>query len=135
MAARKGPPAPDPYPIFTALLRQLGAPAPVREHPVCFGRKFRLDYAWPEHGRLAVEVEGGLWSKDRNRFAHSTQTAILRDMNKSNHCVLNGWRVLRLTPEQLPDWVPLIVQLLTGEGKPDVTPELDGLRGSKSRMD
>jgi hypothetical protein len=123
VAARKGPPAPDPYPIFTALLRQLGAPAPVREHPVCFDRKFRLDYAWPDHGRLAVEVEGGLWSKDRTRFAHSTPTAIQRDMEKNNLCVLNGWRVLRFTPEQLPGGVPLIVQLLTGEGNKNATRE------------
>jgi very-short-patch-repair endonuclease len=64
-----------------------------RFHPV---RKFRWDWAWPEH-RLALEVEGGVWSGG----AHGRGTGIVRDMAKSTLAAEEGWRIIRVTPSNL----------------------------------
>lgn len=86
---------------------EAGWPKPEREVRVCKDRKFRLDYAWPlfdegnpdfPSGGAALEIEGGVWM---NKSGHNTGKGILRDMEKQNLAVANGWRVLRLTPSQV----------------------------------
>ena len=62
------------------------------------GRRFRFDFAWPGL-KLAVEVEGGLWS--RGESAHKHPLGILRDIEKGNLAVLLGWRVLRVTGDMI----------------------------------
>lgn len=47
----------------------------------------------------AVELHGGLWS----RGAHSRPQGIQRDMNKANFAVMNGWRVLYFSTDDLED--------------------------------
>lgn len=74
--------------------RKLHRPVPeFRFHPV---RKFRFDFAWPEH-RLALEVEGGVWSGG----AHGRGTGIVRDMEKATLAAEEGWRIIRVTPSKL----------------------------------
>lgn len=86
--------------VFLQLLRDAGVTAPVGEYQFALTgadpRKFALDYAWPAV-KLAVEVEGGVWVKG----AHGRGSGIMRDMEKQNCAVLEGWRVLRYTPSQL----------------------------------
>ena len=43
-----------------ALVSQVGLPDPVAEHRVLATRRFRFDFAWPEH-MVALEVEGGFF--------------------------------------------------------------------------
>lgn len=86
----------DPYPLFTVVVKRLGAPAPVRELQFDPSRKFRFDYAWPDL-MLAVEVDGGVFTGGR----HTRGAGFLRDMQKQNLAVRNGWAVLRYTPDQL----------------------------------
>ncbi|MDQ3916056.1 MAG: endonuclease domain-containing protein [Actinomycetota bacterium] len=62
-----------------------GLPPHVREHGV---GAFRLDFAWPPH-RVALEADGRRW--------HSTQDDFARDRRKHNLLVADGWRVLRVT--------------------------------------
>ena len=62
-------------------------------HPV---RKWRFDYAIPEH-KIALEVEGGVWTGGR----HTSSVGFLKDMEKYNTATLMGWRVLRTTPDEL----------------------------------
>ena len=64
-------------------------------HPV---RKWRFDFCWPEHD-LAVEIEGGIWTKGR----HNRPLGFKNDMEKYNEAMLNGWRLLRVTPKMLED--------------------------------
>lgn len=45
----------------------------------------------------AVELHGGLWS----RGAHSRPQGIQRDMNKANFAVMNGWRVLYFSTQDI----------------------------------
>lgn len=80
--------------------REAGWPRPEREYKVDSGRRYRWDFCWPAQ-RVSLDVEGGLFAKGRARMAHAMPTAILRDMNKANIGTLNGWRMLRLTPEQV----------------------------------
>lgn len=62
-------------------------------HPV---RRWRFDYAIPEH-KIALEVEGGVWTDGR----HVRAEGFLGDMEKYNTATLMGWRVLRTTPDDL----------------------------------
>lgn len=64
-----------------------------RFHPV---RKWRFDYAIPEH-KIALEVEGGVWTGGR----HTSPKGFLGDIEKYNTATLLGWRVFRTTPDEL----------------------------------
>lgn len=69
-----------------------GLPLPVREYQFERGRRWRFDFAWPEF-RLAVEVEGGVFSNGR----HVRGVGFEQDCYKYNCAVARGWRVLRYT--------------------------------------
>lgn len=82
--------------LFTALCRSdLGVECvkEYRFHPV---RRWRFDYAIPEH-KIALEVEGGVWTGGR----HIRGAGFLGDMEKYNTATVMGWRVMRTTPELL----------------------------------
>lgn len=69
----------------------------VREHRFAApDRQFRLDFAWvPE--RLGVEVDGGIWVKGR----HGTGKGMTRDCEKYSEAAARGWRIIRVTPDQV----------------------------------
>lgn len=71
-------------------------PASTREFQFMKGRRFRFDYAFIDK-KIAVEVEGGIWIQGR----HTRGLGYLKDMEKYNLATLEGWRVLRFTPQQL----------------------------------
>jgi very-short-patch-repair endonuclease len=62
-------------------------------HPT---RKWRIDYAIPEY-KIAIEVEGGVWSKGR----HIQPKGFLADIEKYNQLSIIGWRLLRVTPDTI----------------------------------
>ena len=59
-------------------------------------RKLEIDIAIPEH-RIGVEIDGGVYT----RQAHGSIAGILRDLKKHNLLTLEGWRVLRFTPQEV----------------------------------
>lgn len=67
-------------------------PSPIRELEFHPARKWRFDFAWPEH-MLALEVEGGVWSSGR----HVRPAGYEEDVVKYNEALLLGWRVIRAT--------------------------------------
>lgn len=67
--------------------------AELRFHPT---RKWRFDYAVPAR-RVAIEVEGGVWTYGR----HNRAAGFLKDIEKYNAAAALGWRVLRCTPPTL----------------------------------
>ncbi len=69
----------------------------VREHKGIQERRFRFDCANPEM-KIAIEIEGGIWMP---KGAHNTGMAMSKDMEKYNLAVLEGWKVLRYSPETL----------------------------------
>lgn len=84
--------------FFLILLRQqLGLEA-VEEHPFHPERKWRFDVAIPSL-KIAVEIEGGIWKEGGG--AHSRPANILRDIEKYNAAIMEGWKVLRVVPEDL----------------------------------
>lgn len=65
----------------------------IRQYTPFPHRRFRMDFAWPTY-RLAIEVQGGVFSRGPG---HTSVGGILRDMEKANLLVLNGWRCLYYT--------------------------------------
>lgn len=68
----------------------------VPEYQFAPPRLWRFDFADPE-SMTAIEVDGGLFVGGR----HSTGAGIVKDMEKLNHAVLRGWKVLRFQPIDL----------------------------------
>ena len=75
-------------------------PEPLREvrfHPA---RRWRFDFAWPAY-RVAVEVDGGIFSKGKKRLNHASGPGIQADHEKRNAAAELGWRVLVFTSTDL----------------------------------
>lgn len=64
-----------------------------RFHPT---RRWRFDYAIPSH-KIAIEVEGGVWIQGR----HTRGSGFIKDMEKYNAAAALGWRLIRVTPQNL----------------------------------
>ena len=69
---------------------------PVGEYKFVSDRKWRFDYAWPEV-KAALEVEGGAYTAGR----HTRGKGFIADMEKYNRGVIEGWRIVRCTPDTL----------------------------------
>lgn len=94
-----------PSDVESTLLYQLrlaGLPIPVSEYRAVPGRRYRFDFAWPDH-RLLVEVQGGIWTVS----GHSTGKGITRDVEKLAAATIAGWRVLQVTSDHVRNGVAL----------------------------
>ena len=83
---------------FETLWAQLGGPAYITEHRFHSTRKWRFDLAWPEH-MIGVECDGAVYSGGR----HVRGLGYSQDCEKLNEAALLGWRVLRVTRDQIED--------------------------------
>lgn len=84
---------------FAALVAESGLPKPVRELRFAPPRRWRFDFAFPDH-LVAVEIEGGIYSGGR----HTRGKGYEADCEKYNQAVAaGGWRVLRFTAGMLRD--------------------------------
>lgn len=83
---------------FAFQVMAYGLPKPEREFRFCPGRRFALDFAWPEY-KIAVECEGGIWRQGGG--AHSHPLNILRDIEKHNLYTRLGWAVYRFTGDDV----------------------------------
>ena len=77
-------------------LRQLNLPEPEWEYEFFPSRRWRFDCAWPDR-RLAIEVEGGLYTGGR----HVRGEGYEDDLRKYNAAMRMGWVVLRFSPLML----------------------------------
>ena len=78
---------------FLALWRECGGPALMREVRFYPGRKWRFDFALVRPSLwLAVEIEGGCWSKGR----HTRGSGFVKDAEKYLAAFSLGWAVVRL---------------------------------------
>ena len=82
--------------IFVQMCRTFGVPEPVTEHRFHPTRRWRMDYAWPDH-KVALEVEGGLFVGGR----HNRPVGMQKDFEKYNRAAAMGWRILKCTPRTL----------------------------------
>jgi hypothetical protein len=69
---------------------------PVPQYAFHPKRKWRYDYAWPNH-RLLIDIDGGTYSSG----AHARGGGIENDREKDAAAVVAGWRVLRVTAKQV----------------------------------
>jgi hypothetical protein len=84
---------------------------PVVEFRHIPGRRFRLDYAWPDH-RIGLEVQGGIWIRGK----HSRGAGQKIDMEKNNLGILHGWRVFQCVPgQEVQTIVDFVKPLLQGK--------------------
>ena len=77
-------------------IKALGLPEPERQYlfrGLKEDRKWRFDFCWPAI-QLAVEIQGGIWTKGSKRGAHVRGRGIHNDAEKYNEAVLCDWRVL-----------------------------------------
>ena len=81
---------------FTLMVRSQLHTECVKEYRFHPTRRWRFDYALPQH-KVAVEVEGGVWTGGR----HIRPKGFLGDVEKYNAAAVLGWKVLRVTPSQL----------------------------------
>jgi hypothetical protein len=89
------------------LLLQLvaaGIPPPVLEHRFAPPRRWRFDLAWPDR-MLALELQGATFVSGR----HTRGVGYHADCEKFNQAVLDGWRVLQITPAMIGDGSALTV--------------------------
>lgn len=88
----------DKAPMFDYYWRIFAAdmqrPTPEYEFDKVIKRKHRFDWAFPEY-RIAVEVDGGQWSRYGGR--HATDT----DREKLNIAASLRWLIFRFSPDQL----------------------------------
>lgn len=75
-----------------------GVPRPEVEHRFHESRRWRFDFAWPDH-LIALEVEGGTWNNGR----HTRGKAFEGDCEKYNAAAILGWRVFRVTTDMVYD--------------------------------
>ena len=67
-------------------------PVPVREFRFHETRKWRFDFAWPEH-LISLEIDGATWTGGR----HTRGSGYEADAEKLNEAAVLGWRVFRAT--------------------------------------
>jgi very-short-patch-repair endonuclease len=74
-------------------MRAAGLPTPVKELVFAKPRRFRFDFAWPEH-MVALEVDGGTRG---GTGRHSRGAGYDADCEKSYLAIKAGWRVIHVT--------------------------------------
>lgn len=79
---------------FLRLVRRAGLPKPQRQHRIDLGHGAvaTVDFAWPD-ARLAVEVDGF--------DAHGGRDAFYRDRARENYIRDQGWRLRRVTVDDI----------------------------------
>lgn len=92
--ARQTKPQPPQTDFFTILCRSDLKTECVKEYKFHPTRRWRFDYAIPEH-KIAIEIDGGVWTGGR----HVSPKGFLNDMEKFNAAASMGWLVLKFTPD------------------------------------
>jgi len=87
------------FQTYWKMLAPAGLPEPTHDEskPVT-GRRWRLDFAWPE-AKVGVEVQGGVYGGKRQ--GHTRPAKYHKDVEKLNACQEHGWVVLWTTPQML----------------------------------
>lgn len=61
-------------------------------------RKWRFDFAWLKE-MVAVEIQGGIWLGKSG--GHTSKKGFDNDCEKRNEAVIDGWRILHFTADQV----------------------------------
>lgn len=90
-----------------------GLPRPIAEYKFHPTRKWKFDWAILGPPLLAIEVEGGAWIGGR----HTRGAGFVKDLEKYAEATVLGWRILRVTPQQIADGtaLTLVDRILRGK--------------------
>lgn len=83
-------------------IKACGLPLPTREYAFAKPRRWRFDCAYLLE-KIAIEVEGAIWTEGR----HTRGSGFVADIEKYNEAILRGWRLLRVTTDQVTSGVAL----------------------------
>lgn len=110
--------------MAVAYLQKALGHTPVTEYAFIPGRRFRLDFAWPQR-KVGLEVDGGVFGigrpcptcKRRRVGAHSSISDIKRNMEKRNLAIVHGWRIITVLPEKFAasETIDLLREILNAE--------------------
>jgi len=93
---------------FVLLWKEIEGQPLCEEHKFHASRKWRFDFAHLE-ARVAIEIEGGIWGQSR----HTKPVGYIKDCEKYNAALFDGWAVVRLPNYWLnTDTLLLIKQLI-----------------------
>lgn len=95
--------------VISALCKADNVPPPVMELVFAPPRKWRFDFAWPDH-KIALEVQGGAHIRGR----HSRGPALRLEHEKLNAAAVAGWRVLFAMPDTLGSEWPAVAAAVKG---------------------
>jgi len=104
-------------------IKMYGLPEGEEQFKAIKDRDFAFDRAWPEY-KLLCEVQGGIFSSQYSTnplkpklMGHNSITGILRDHEKNNLAVENGWQVLYANAKTLRDgsFIQLLARILQKE--------------------
>lgn len=90
---------------FSNFWRLLGGPGLEAEYRFCPTRRWKSDFAHLPTKTL-IEIEGGAWSAGR----HTRGSGFMKDCEKYLEATLLGWRVMRLSSEQIK--VPILERMI-----------------------
>jgi len=79
------------------------------EHRFYPPRRWRFDFAIIDL-KIAIEIEGAAWTRGR----HTRGKGYIADMEKYNRATIEGWKVLRYTPQQIENIIKDIKELTGG---------------------
>lgn len=110
-------------------IREAGLPDPEKEHLFAetIGRRWRLDYCWPDL-RIALEIEGAVFGRvirgqDGNVYRlggrHSTGAGLQADCEKYSMVAILGWMLVRATTTMVRDGkaIALLRQAFAAKGR------------------
>lgn len=81
--------------LLAEQIRRAGLPEPIREYKHIVGRKFRIDFAWPDmNPPRGVEVQGNV---------HRIKERFEADIIKRSLGLLQGWRILEVSGRTIRD--------------------------------
>ena len=89
--------------LAAALAEELAAldlPLPERQHLVTEGRRWRLDFAWPQSA-LAVEIDGGNWQG----LGHTRRADYIRRRG----IISSGWRCYWYHTDEIKNELPRVI--------------------------
>ena len=94
--------------LFLFAWRGIGGPEPLRQYRFAERSRYAFDFCWYQPQTLAVEINGGQWTKS----GHSSGKGLQRDSKKSNLAIELGWRVLTFVTDDMKNPVQVAEQVL-----------------------
>jgi hypothetical protein len=73
-------------------------------------RKWQFDWCYPAV-KIAIEYEG-IFTRDKSRTGHTSITGVMRDVEKYNAAMLQGWKIVRVTAANYKTVFRMIEKLL-----------------------